>query len=150
MKEPEQEQSQYLSEKFSALSDDELFNIINVDSHQYRPEALAIAKAELSKRGYHVSKKGKVKDRKKGAAKPSKASGQTNKIAGPLKCRRCSAELDYVGTRRLHEEKSSAVLAELGEMFKHGAPEMLDVYICRKCGSVEMYVDGIGEGLRPH
>jgi hypothetical protein len=149
MNEPEQEHSQDLSEKFSTLSDDELFNLINIEFRRYRPEALAAARDEMLRRGYRISKKGKITNRRKKHTKPKESPGPTGEKTGPVQCRRCGAELDYAGTRRMHEEKNMAVLAELGEMFKKGAPEMLDVYICKRCGCVELYVEGIGDELRP-
>lgn len=150
MKEIEHQDLQDLTERASTLSDDELFNMINIDFRQYRPEALAIARDEMAKRGYQISKKGKITTRKKGQKELDERPTQLVPEPSPPLCQHCKMELEYVGTRRLHEEKSLSVLGELGEMFKEGAHEFLDVYVCRRCGRVELFVDGIGDELRPY
>ena len=138
---------QRLAERFSALSDDELLEMVNVHPQQYRGDALAIARAELVKRGYHLSRKGKVIKLPKEQGEHEQAAAQPP--APPL-CSRCKTEMEYAGTRRLNDEKDMSVLGELGEMYKNGAHEFLDVYICRKCGHVDLFVDGIGEDSRPY
>jgi hypothetical protein len=135
-----------LAEQFAALSDDELVDMINIHPQQYRGDALAIARAEMVKRGYHLSRKGKV-------IKPAKEVEKHEAAAQPpgtLLCSRCKSALEYAGTRRLNDDKEMSVLGELGEMYKNGAHEFLDVYICRKCGHVDLFVDGIGEDSRPY
>src|SRR5436309_9468717 len=132
---------QRLAERFAALSDDELVDMINIHPQQYRAEALAIARAEMVKRGYHLSRKGKVIKVTKDQEKHDEAAAQPPHA--PL-CSRCKTEMEYAGTRRLNDDKEMSVLGELGEMYKNGAHEFLDVYICRKCGHVDLFVDGIG------
>ena len=68
--------------------------------------------------------------------------------SNPLDCARCATSLDYVGTKRFHEGTRWGVLGELGELFTNR--EHFDVYVCPRCGRVELFVDGIGEELRPH
>jgi hypothetical protein len=139
-----------LAENLAALSDDELIDMINIHFQQYRPDALIIARAEMLKRGYHISKKGKVTNPQKAEEKPNEGTAPVVQKPGPPLCPRCRAELEYAGTRRLNDDKEMSVLGELGEMFKSGAHEFLDVYICRKCGHVDLFVDGIGEEFRPY
>jgi Zn finger protein HypA/HybF involved in hydrogenase expression len=64
-----------------------------------------------------------------------------------LRCTRCDRELEYAGTKSLHEGTNWGFLGELGEFFVKR--ESLDFYVCPRCGRVELYVDGIGEDLRP-
>ncbi len=64
----------------------------------------------------------------------------------PLQCPRCGVELDYVGTKKFHEGTRWGVLGELGELFVK--KEHFDVYVCPRCGRVELFVDGIGEEFR--
>ncbi|HLG16296.1 MAG TPA: hypothetical protein VJH03_17585 [Blastocatellia bacterium] len=155
MKEIEIQDLQALTERAATLSDDELFNMINVDYERYRPESLAIAREEMLKRGYKISRRGKVTARRKtgqqsdGATRPGEET-QPRQEPKQLLCQRCRIRLEYVGTRRMHEDKALSVLGELGEMFKKGAHEFLDVYVCRRCGRVELFVDGIGDELRPY
>ncbi len=65
-----------------------------------------------------------------------------------LQCLRCAVRLDYVGTKKFHEGTRWGVLGELGELFVN--KERFDVYVCPQCGKVELFVDGVGEDLRPH
>ena len=139
-----------LAENLAVLSDDDLIDMINVHFQQYRPDALIIARAELVKRGYHISKKGKVTNPQKAEEKPHEGVAPAAQNPTLPLCPRCKTELEYVGTRRLNDDKEMSVLGELGEMFKNGAHEFLDVYICRKCGHVDLFVDGIGEEFRPY
>jgi hypothetical protein len=68
--------------------------------------------------------------------------------ANPLSCARCSKALEYVGMKRFHEGTRWGVLGELGELFVN--KERFDVYVCPRCGQVQLFIDGIGEELRPH
>ena len=64
----------------------------------------------------------------------------------PLQCPRCNTPLQFVGTKRFHEGARWGVLGELAELFVHR--EGFDVYVCPRCGRVELFVDGIGEEFR--
>ena len=66
----------------------------------------------------------------------------------PITCVRCERSLDYVGRKRFHEGTNWGALGELGELFVKR--EHFDVYVCPRCGRVELFVDGIGEAFRPH
>ena len=63
---------------------------------------------------------------------------------------RCVLELQYVGTKRFHEGSRGwgFFLGDMGELFTNR--EHFDVYVCPRCGRVELFVDGIGEEFRPH
>ncbi len=65
----------------------------------------------------------------------------------PITCPRCHCDLNYVGTKALHEQ-TRWVLGDLGELFVD--KERFDVYCCPRCGRVEFFIDGIGEQFRPH
>jgi hypothetical protein len=73
-------------------------------------------------------------------------SGAEAQDADPLKCPRCTRRLDYVGRKRFHEGTNWGFFGEVGELFVKR--EHFDVYVCPRCGRVEMFVDGIGEDLR--
>lgn len=68
----------------------------------------------------------------------------------PMRCPRCDRELKYQGTKKFHEGTRGWAfwLDSLGELFVNR--EHFDVYVCPRCGRVEMFVDGIGEEFRPH
>jgi uncharacterized protein YbaR (Trm112 family) len=66
----------------------------------------------------------------------------------PMTCPRCNEQLKYVGTKKFHEGTRWGVLGEIGELFTNR--EHFDVYVCSRCGRVELFVDGIGEEFRPH
>jgi uncharacterized protein YbaR (Trm112 family) len=65
----------------------------------------------------------------------------------PIVCPRCEVPLDFVGTRDFHEGTRWGVLGELGELFVN--KQRFDVFVCPRCGRVELFIDGIGEELRP-
>ena len=73
--------------------------------------------------------------------------GAASALADPLRCPRCPATLDYVGTRKFHEGARWGLLGDLGELFVNR--ESFDIYVCPRCGRVEFFVDGIGEEFRP-
>ncbi len=66
----------------------------------------------------------------------------------PMHCPRCDMALKFVGTKSFHEGTRYGFLGELGELFVNR--EKFDVYVCERCGRVELFVDGIGEEFRPH
>jgi ribosomal protein S27AE len=81
------------------------------------------------------------------------ASNGTKRIimsnhSNPMTCPRCEVELSYVGTKAFHEGTRWGVLGELGELFVN--KQRFDVYVCPRCGRVELFIDGIGEEFRPH
>jgi len=65
-----------------------------------------------------------------------------------MQCPRCSTTLQYMGTKKFHEGKNWGVLGELGELFVN--KQHFDVYMCGRCGRVELFVDGVGEDFREH
>ncbi len=66
----------------------------------------------------------------------------------PIVCTRCELPLEFVGTRDFHEGTRWGALGELGELFVN--KQSFDVFVCPRCGRVELFIDGIGEELRPH
>lgn len=64
----------------------------------------------------------------------------------PVTCPRCETRLDFVGTKAFHEGTRLGFLGEIGELFVNR--ERFDVYVCPRCGRVELFVDGIGEEFR--
>ena len=150
MKDSDPKDPQVLAESLAGRSNADLHDMINLHSKQYRQEALVMARAEMIRRGYHVSKSGKVTDWKEDDETRTGPAEQVGRKPGSPSCLRCKMRLEYLGTRQLHEDKSMSVLGELGEMFKNGTHEFLDVYVCRNCGHVDLFVDGIGEQFRPY
>lgn len=66
----------------------------------------------------------------------------------PMTCPRCETALSFVGTKAFHEGTRFGILGDLGELFVN--KEQFDVYVCNRCGRVELFVDGIGQEFRPH
>jgi len=62
-------------------------------------------------------------------------------------CPRCECEKQYLGTKRLKDGAQFGIFGELAQVFVNR--EKFDVYACPKCGSVEFFVDGVGEKHRP-
>ena len=69
-----------------------------------------------------------------------------SKLQNPMQCPRCEIKLSYVGTKAFHEGTRWGVLGELGELFVN--KQRFDVYVCERCGRVELFIDGIGEEFR--
>jgi hypothetical protein len=67
--------------------------------------------------------------------------------ATTIKCLRCQTRLEHLGTKRFHEGSNWGVLGELGEIFVKR--EQFDMFVCPRCGHVELFVDGVGEDHRP-
>lgn len=65
-----------------------------------------------------------------------------------LNCLRCELQMVHAGTRRFRHEESFS-LSILGFNL---SPDLLDyrydIYICRNCGKVEFFIDGVGDELR--
>jgi hypothetical protein len=74
--------------------------------------------------------------------------GTAHPAVNPIACSRCDLALTYVGRKRFHEGTNWGVLGEIGEFFVKR--EHFDVYVCPRCGRVELFVDGIGEEQRPY
>jgi uncharacterized protein YbaR (Trm112 family) len=66
----------------------------------------------------------------------------------PIICPACKRDLEFVGTKRFHEGANWGVLGELGELFVKR--ERFDVYLCPRCGKIELFLDGTGQEFRPH
>ncbi|MEX2430334.1 MAG: hypothetical protein WD645_00265 [Dehalococcoidia bacterium] len=66
----------------------------------------------------------------------------------PMVCPRCDTNLTYLGTREFHEGTRWGLLGNLAELLVN--KESFDMYVCPRCGRVEMFVDGIGQEFRPH
>jgi len=69
-----------------------------------------------------------------------------SQVENPMACPRCETELSYVGTKAFHGGTRWGFMGEIGELFVN--KEQFDVYVCGRCGRVELFVDGIGEEFR--
>jgi hypothetical protein len=69
--------------------------------------------------------------------------------ASCLSCPRCETGMRYAGLKKFHEGTRGwgFWLSDLGELFV--GREAYDVYVCPRCGKVELFVDGMGDELRP-
>ena len=76
------------------------------------------------------------------------SSTETERHPDPMSCPRCDIHIEYVGTKKFHEGTRWGVFGEIGELFVN--KERFDVYVCPRCGRVELFVDGIGEEFRPN
>jgi hypothetical protein len=69
-------------------------------------------------------------------------------MSDPMSCSRCDVALEYVGTKKFQEGTRWGMFGDVGGMFKDR--EHFDIYMCPRCGRVELFVDGVGEEFRPH
>ncbi|TKB50295.1 hypothetical protein FCL40_03795 [Ferrimonas sediminicola] len=72
----------------------------------------------------------------KGQSKPEQQSR-----GRALECLRCEVPLKFVGTKNFHEGTSWGALGELGELFVN--KESLEMYACRRCGKVELFLSNL-------
>ena len=63
----------------------------------------------------------------------------------PMQCPRCETSLQFAGAKKF-QEGSRAWGFWLGGLFMN--EEHFDVYVCPRCGRVELFLDGIGEEFR--
>lgn len=71
----------------------------------------------------------------------------TNRSPSSITCPRCNVTMEFGGTKQFHEgTRAFDFLGGLFELFKHR--EAFDVYVCKGCGRVEFFLDGVGENLR--
>lgn len=69
---------------------------------------------------------------------------EKQEIAKNLKCVRCGNNLNFLGTRKLHEGPSWGFwLGNLGELFVNRMS--LDQFYCPKCGKIEFFLEGVNE-----
>jgi hypothetical protein len=117
------EKTRELKERISAMSDEALLRVVEVEFDDYRQEAIDFAKAELTARGIDFQE----------------ASGE-EQITGPEArakripiCTRCGS-----GTRLgvlLGEKEITILFSDEDEQ------RFVEVYACRKCGQVHLAVD---------
>jgi hypothetical protein len=117
------EKTRELKERISAMSDEALLRVVEVEFDDYRKEAIDFAKAELTARGIDFQE----------------ASGE-EQITGPEApakripiCTRCGS-----GTRLgvlLGEKEITILFSDEDEQ------RFVEVYACRKCGQVHLAVD---------
>lgn len=95
------------------------------------------------------------------AAHPERAHELNGRgVAGPtaeapperpaaLPCLRCATSMPYRGRVRLHEGNNLApfFLGDFGELFVDVLH--FDVYGCRECGHVELFLPGLARDVRP-
>ncbi len=77
-------------------------------------------------------------------------AGDESQYADPMLCPRCGVALQFMGTKRFQEGGSKGThffLGDLAELFTNR--EQYDVYVCPRCGRLEMFLDGLGEEFRP-
>lgn len=75
------------------------------------------------------------------------APSEDGRPVSNLQCLRCNQALAHIGTKRFHEGTNWGALGEIGELFVKR--QRFDVYVCSRCGHVELFVDGVGEAYRP-
>ena len=70
----------------------------------------------------------------------------------PMACPRCGVALGYRGTAEFHAGGGGPgthfFLGEVADLFT--GREKYDVYVCPRCGRIELFLDGVGEEFRPH
>ena len=113
-----------LKERISRLSDEELLNIIEVDSEDYRKEALGFAKSELARRGITYKEVRKGDELLSGKA-PEGDAAET--------CARCGGQ-----TRPGRLFDRGEIIIRFTDRDER---RFIEVYACSQCGQVQVVAD---------
>ena len=100
----------------------------------FTEEGRTVIRAELKRRGMEdpVEQAG---DAKAEAAVAEAEAGEPEEPSLPEpECTRCHAQMRFRGTRTL--------LGEAGNLFSHS--DAVDLYVCPKCGHVDLFANEIG------
>jgi hypothetical protein len=103
------------------LSDAQLQRMVTTDAEQYRSEAVAIAKEELSRR----------------ALEPGEEPREPQEP--DIGCLRCESKMIFAGRKRFHEGARLGVFGNLGELLVNR--EYFDLWVCKDCGHVEFFME---------
>ena len=122
------EELRELKERISAMSDEQLLNIVEVDFDDYRQEAIDFAKTELMARGISF------KNAPSAAGSSSQENADAEESAGKLPpCSRCGAKT-RLGVL-LAESEITITFSDNDEQ------RFVEARACVKCGHVELVVD---------
>ena len=135
---------------WSHKSDDDLLAAA-AELETYTEEGRQVIRAELRRRGLEDPvEQAEFVTPVPGAEVPdddAPGAGAPDDDAPGPECVRCEVRLRHLGTRQFHEGTHWGVLGELGHLFE--SSESFDVYVCPRCGHVDLFVDGVGEATRP-
>jgi hypothetical protein len=122
------EQMKELKERISKMSDEELLNIVEVESDDYRIEAIDFAKAELTRRGIEFEE---PSDQQESTTQES-ARVQVD-TSWAETCARCGGKA-RLGVL-LENKEITIFFTDKDEQ------HFLEVYACTQCGHVQLVVD---------
>jgi hypothetical protein len=125
-------------------SDDDLLAAA-AELETYTEEGRQVIRAELRRRGLEdpVEQAEFITPAPEAAAPDDDAPGTeepADAVPDPA-CLRCRVGLRYLGTKRFHEGTHWGLMGELGHLFENS--ESFDVYVCPRCGHVDLFVGGI-------
>jgi Mg-chelatase subunit ChlI len=126
-----------IKERIDGLSNEELLRMIEVEYADYRPEALQFATAELDSRGvkyssHSPSEAGDSEDEDEDEGDDDEEGDEADDDREPRVCAQCGARtrLGYLFTDR-----------EVTILFGDDEERFVRAFACKKCGSVQLYVD---------
>ena len=98
-------------------------------------EVRTVIRAELKRRGLEdpVEQADEIDESAR------KVEESVTKIEPKLECLRCHLPLRFVGTREFPEGSHFGILGDLVQVFENS--ESFDLYVCLRCGHVELFVD---------
>jgi hypothetical protein len=118
-------------------SDDGLIEAAaNLD--HYVDDVRAVIRAELKRRGLEDP----VEQANETVEDAPAAAESVTKIEPKIECLRCHIPLRFVGTREFPEGSHFGIFGDLVQVFENS--ESFDLYVCLRCGHVELFVD-LGE-----
>lgn len=112
-------------------SDEELLNAV-MDLEGFTEEGRRVILAEIERRGLELPDEEDTLD-------AGTHLDQDEEADEPLECLRCDVELRYLGTKALQPDAGPGALGELADLFEHGH---VDVFMCPRCGKIELFAGG--------
>lgn len=129
---------------WNAKSDDDLL-IAAAELDTYTDEGRRVIREELRRRGLEDPLDQARFIAPEQETKPAEDEGEFP-AANP-RCVRCDVDERYLGARRFRQTADSGALGGLGQPF--AIDQAFDVYVCPRCGHVDMFVGGVGEDTQP-
>jgi len=122
---------------------DDLLLVAAAELDTYEEEGQRVIRAELRRRGFEDP----VEQSRFAApdaefAQPDEEDEGDTPPPAPPRCLRCEVAQRYLGARWFRQGANQGALAARGPKFE--IDQSFDVYVCRECGHVDLFVAGGG------
>ena len=129
---------------WAAKSDDDLLEAA-AELDTFTDEGKSVIKEELRRRGLEDPEEQARFIAPEESVKPRE--DESGLLAPNPTCVRCEVEQHYLGARRFLQTADSGARRDNGHPF--AIDQAFDLYVCPKCGHVDMFIGGVDEDERP-